>query len=1045
MNEMSRDFPSMTTMHDRTVAEVVFDFLRNKGMTKVFGNPGSTELPMFVNLPDDFSYVLGLQESLAVAMADAHAQVTRRPAFVNLHSAAGLGHALGNLYTAFRNRVPLVVTTGQQTRDLLPHDPFLFNESPTEFPKPYVKWAVEPARPEDVPAAIARAYYIAIQPPMGPVLVSVPLSDWAHPCPPLMPRDVDPVIGPNPEALARLSDRLEAARDPVIVVGASVDIDGGFDAVVALAERLQARVFASPMSSRCSFPERHPLFGGFLPAHQPALQRTLGDTDFVLVLGAPVFTYHFPGTGGHLPQGAELCLVSDDPRQTAGAATGMSILSNTRLAAEGLLERLRQRPSRRIGPARTVERVKQPGAITQAFFLQTLADVRSPDTIIVEEAPSARDAMHDHLPIERAGGFFTTASGGLGYGLPASVGAALAQPGAKVIAVMGDGSSLYSIQSLWSAAEYDADLLVIVLNNGGYSVLRGIAEKSGGAQVDGVDIGHVDFVDIARAQGVDATRCADAATLEGCLRDLLARKGPHLLEIMINDRAAATKPEKAEAAPKQEESTMNVVARTAGSGAAALSAPEKFFIGRWVEPISKYTTKVVSPSTEEEIFSYPEAGAADMDRAVAAARDAYDNGPWPRMAPSERARYLRKVADILTRRLDDIATAWTTQVGAPIMLTRKLVGQNPTLFNYYADLIETYGFVDERRRDDGGKVKVVKEPVGVCAAITPWNAPMVLLSYKIAAGLAAGCTFVAKPSPETPLEAYILAEAIEEAGLPAGVFNLVPSGREGGDHLVRHKGIDKVAFTGSTGAGKHIAAVCAERLARVSLELGGKSAAVLLDDADFAAALPSLMVYTMPITGQVCFSLTRILVPESREKEFLDMYVGAVRNIKVGDPFDPSTQMGPLTMARQRARVEGYIAAGRAGGATVACGGGRPKGLDKGFYVEPTVFTGVTPEMKIVQEEIFGPVVSVLTYRDEEDAVAKANNSVFGLNASVYSADPERGYAVARRMRAGNVTVNGMIVDPKQPFGGFKESGMGREGGPEGLDNYLETKTIHFA
>ncbi len=475
-------------------------------------------------------------------------------------------------------------------------------------------------------------------------------------------------------------------------------------------------------------------------------------------------------------------------------------------------------------------------------------------------------------------------------------------------------------------------------------------------------------------------------------------------------------------------------------------APERFFIGgRWLEPISRQTLKVVSPSTEELLFSYPEAGPADIDRAVAAARDAFDNGPWPRMSTSERAAALRRVADNLTARLDEIANAWTVQVGAPISLTKKLVGQNPTLFRYYADLIEKYPFVDERKRDDGGRVRVVREPVGVCAAITPWNAPLVLLSYKIAAGLAAGCTMVAKPSPETPLEAYILAECIEQAGLPPGVFNIVPAGREGGDYLVRHKGIDKVAFTGSTAAGKHIAAACADRLARVSLELGGKSAAVLLDDADFKAALPSLMVYTMPITGQVCFSLTRILVPERREKEFLDMYLGAVSGIKVGDPMDPATQMGPLTMSRQRDRVEGYIRTGRAEGARIACGGGRPKGLDRGYYVEPTVFASVTPEMKIVQEEIFGPVVSVLTYRDENDAVAKANNSQFGLNASVYTADVERGYRIARRVRSGNVTINGMIVDPKQPFGGFKQSGMGREGGPEGLDNYVETKTIHYA
>jgi aldehyde dehydrogenase (NAD+) len=487
---------------------------------------------------------------------------------------------------------------------------------------------------------------------------------------------------------------------------------------------------------------------------------------------------------------------------------------------------------------------------------------------------------------------------------------------------------------------------------------------------------------------------------------------------------------------------VNVMHRPAESP----KAPERFFIGgRWIDPISRQTLKVVSPVTEELLMSYPEAGPADIDRAVSAARDAFDKGPWPRLSPAERAGHLRRVAQLLTERLDEIAHAWTLQVGAPISLTRKLVGQNPTLFNYYADLIETYPFVDDRHRDGGGKVKVVKEPVGVCAAITPWNAPLVLLSYKVSAALAAGCTIVAKPSPETPLEAYILAECIEKAGLPEGVFNIVPAGREGGDYLVRHKDIDKVAFTGSTAAGKHIAAVCAERLARVSLELGGKSAAVLLDDADLQAALPSLMVYTMPITGQVCFSLTRVLVPERREKEFLDLYLGAVAGIKVGDPMDPATQMGPLTMARQRQRVEAYITAGRAEGAQIACGGGRPRGLQRGYYVEPTVFTQVTQHMRIVREEIFGPVVSVLTYRDEEEALAKANDTQYGLSGAVYTADPQRGYEMARRMRTGSVTINGMIVDPKHPFGGFKQSGMGREGGPEGLDNYLESKTIHFA
>ncbi len=477
-----------------------------------------------------------------------------------------------------------------------------------------------------------------------------------------------------------------------------------------------------------------------------------------------------------------------------------------------------------------------------------------------------------------------------------------------------------------------------------------------------------------------------------------------------------------------------------------LKAPDQFFInGDWVAPATDRRIDVISPVTEEPLLSYPEAAPADIDRAVAAARTAFDHGPWPHIPVRDRAAALRRVASLITERLDEIAWAWTTQVGAPISLTRKLVPQNATLFSHYADLIESYPFCDTRHRDDGGEVRVLREPVGVCAAISPWNAPMVLLSYKIAAGLAAGCTMVAKPSPETPLEAYILAECIETAGLPRGVFNLVPAGREGGDHLVRHRDVEKVAFTGSTAVGKHIMRVCSDRLARVSLELGGKSAAVLLPDADFAKALPSLMVYSMPITGQVCFSLTRLLVPEARKAEFLDVFLPAVRAIKLGDPSDPATQMGPLAMDRQRTRVEEYIAAGRAGGAMLACGGGRPRGFDTGYFVEPTVFTDVTPDMKIAQEEIFGPVVSVIGYSDEDDAARKANATPYGLNGAVYSADPERGFAFARRMRTGGLTVNGLIVDPKHPFGGYRESGMGREGGPEGLENYLEVKTVHMA
>jgi acyl-CoA reductase-like NAD-dependent aldehyde dehydrogenase len=478
----------------------------------------------------------------------------------------------------------------------------------------------------------------------------------------------------------------------------------------------------------------------------------------------------------------------------------------------------------------------------------------------------------------------------------------------------------------------------------------------------------------------------------------------------------------------------------------SIKSPLSFFIGgQWQKPATSGRLNVISPVTEEVVLTFAEAAPKDVDRAVAAAREAFDRGPWPRMSPQERGAALLKVAELLKARQPELAQLWTTQVGAAISFTRYVSGQPAELFEYYGKLIQSYPLVDERHRDNGGLVRVVKEPVGVVAAITPWNAPLVLLCYKVAAGLAAGCTIVAKPAPETPADAYILAECIEAAGLPPGVFNVIPAGRETGDYLIRHPDIDKISFTGSTVAGRHIAAVAAERFVRTSFELGGKSAAIVLDDADVGQVLKSLVPYSMPITGQVCFSLTRVLVPETRKQELLDAYVGAVKTVKVGDPQDPATQMGPLAMKRQLERVQGYIGKGKAEGATLVLGGGRPKGLDRGYFVEPTVFADVDSSMTIAREEIFGPVVSFITYKDVDDAVQKANSTMYGLHGAVYTPNAERGYEVARRVRAGSITVNGMIVDPKMPFGGFKQSGWGREGGLEGLEPYFELKTVYFA
>lgn len=532
MTEIRPMAPRAVASSASTVRDVVIQFLRDQGIDRVFGNPGSTELPMFADLPEGFGYVLGLQESVVVAMADGHAQATRRPAFVNLHSAAGLGHAMGAVLAAYRNGTPLVITTGQQSRHLLPHDPFLFAENAVDLPKPYVKWAIEPARAEDVPAAIARAFHIAQCAPMGPVLVSVPLDDWSAPARALPVRQVTGRTAPDPQALAALRADLDMARAPALVVGQGVDIDGGWYAVLALAERLQSPVWAAPLAARCGFPEDHPLFGGFLPAAQPAISDCLAGSDLVLVLGAPVFNYHYGTLPRHLPQGARLWLVTSDAKQAAGGATGDALLADCRLAAEALLPGLAQRADR---PAqRQVAPVACPAGITPEWFYQTLAAARDPQSIVVEEAPSARGALHDHFPITRPGGFFATSSGGLGYGLPAAVGVALSQPGPPTIAIIGDGSSLYSIQALWSAVEYGADLLVIILNNGGYAALRDFAASVQARRITGIDIGHMDFVALATAQGCPARRVRAGAELDATLREMLAETGPRLLDVILS-------------------------------------------------------------------------------------------------------------------------------------------------------------------------------------------------------------------------------------------------------------------------------------------------------------------------------------------------------------------------------------------------------------------------------------------------------------------------------------------------------------------------------
>ena len=515
-----------------TVREAVLSLLREFGLTTVFGNPGSTELPMFRQFPDDFRYVLGLQESVVVAMADGFAQARKDAALVNLHSAVGVGHALGSIFTAYKNQTPLLITAGQQARSILPFEPFLYSEQAAQLPKPYVKWSSEPARAADVPAAFARAYYVAMQPPRGPTFVSIPVDDWDRPCVPLTAREVSRTIAGDPVLLIRAAEALRAARRPVIIVGASVARDDAWNEAVALAEQHQAAVWVSPMSARNGFPERHPLFAGFLPADRAAIVARLQGTDFILALGAPVFTYHVEGHGPHIPDGSTLVQLTDDPGAAAWCPVGTSIVTNLKL---GILALLAYPPATQRSPPAVAPRPDPLPAdrLSDRYLLQQIAALRPADSIIVEEAPSSRGPMHDYLPILERDTFHTCASGGLGHGLPAAVGVALARPGRKVIGLLGDGSAMYAIQGLWSAAELALPIAFIIINNSSYRALEDFGRHFDIEILPGVKLPHIDFCGLAASQGVKGIRVDRCEHLDAALREIFAAEVPMLLEVGV--------------------------------------------------------------------------------------------------------------------------------------------------------------------------------------------------------------------------------------------------------------------------------------------------------------------------------------------------------------------------------------------------------------------------------------------------------------------------------------------------------------------------------
>ncbi|MFE9400794.1 aldehyde dehydrogenase [Streptomyces sp. NPDC006530] len=469
-----------------------------------------------------------------------------------------------------------------------------------------------------------------------------------------------------------------------------------------------------------------------------------------------------------------------------------------------------------------------------------------------------------------------------------------------------------------------------------------------------------------------------------------------------------------------------------------------FIGGELTDPLGSDVIEVISPHTEQVIGRVPHACRADVDRAVAAAREAFDSGPWARATPEERIEVVSRIKDAILARHEEIARCISAQNGSPYSWSVLAQALGAMMVWDSALTVARQFPYEERRSGALGPLLVRREPVGVVAAVVPWNVPQFVAAAKLGPALLTGCSVILKPSPETPLDAYILGEIAAEAGLPEGVLSILPADREVSEYLVGHPGVDKVSFTGSVAAGKRVMEVAARNLTRVTLELGGKSAAVILADADLESTVSGVASAAWMNNGQACVAQTRILAPRARYEEFAEAFAAAAGALVVGDPLDPATQVGPLVAERQRQRSLDYIRIGQEEGAKILTGGGRPAGLERGWYVEPTLFGGVDNTMRIAREEIFGPVICLLPYGDEAEALRIANDSEYGLSGSVWTGDVEHGIDFGRRVRTGTFNVNTFSLDMLGPFGGYKSSGLGREFGPEGFGEYLEHKMIHL-
>lgn len=1024
-----------------TVRDGFFEVLRSTGMTTVFSNPGSTEIPLVARWPPDIDFVLCLHEGSAVGAAAGWAVGSDGVGLALVHTTAGYANAIGAVATARANRIPLVLVVGQQDRRHLANQPFLTGEL-DGLAGTYPVFVATPTLASDVPGLVARARHEALL-ARGPAVVIVPMDDWLQPydatARPAAPRELRSSSGVDEELCSMVADRLRAATSPVLVAGAGADDSSTWCALESLARSLGSRVWQEPFGSRAGFRQDSPIFAGHLPSGRSGVRSALSGHDLVLVVGTAALRQYSFEEGELFAAGVDVIVLTDDRSEATRSVADLVVFTSL----PGFCQRLAESvidPARSAGQGQSLDaesphpaprdRSDRGDPLVASDVFEALRARLAPDTIILEESPSSRRDLQDTLPARQPLTFLSAAMGGLGFALPAAIGLRMAKPTTPVVAVIGDGSSLYSFQGLWTAHKYGVGALFVILSNGGYAIMDRLTDGAGGVS-PWPDFDEVNIAKLAESLGCPAQRVDSRDSLDELLDTVVptlsSRTSPLVLDVALTSSRPKNRPLPLRHT-RVKESNMALI---------GTDWNDNIFVDGWVAGAGGRIT-VTSPGTGATLGVVGAAAPSDVAQAAAAASRAQRE--WAARSPIERAAVLRRAGALWEEHSEELAD-WIVRESGSIPPKAALEVATAAQECYEAAGLPSHPLGEVLPSNEDRWSFARRRPAGVVTVIAPFNFPLILSIRSVAPALALGNAVLLKPDPRTTVCGGVaLVEVFRAAGLPDGLLQLLPGGREVGEAMISAPEVRVVSFTGSTTAGRAVGALGAQHLKRTHLELGGNSALIVLPGADMKKAVSAGAFGSFMHQGQICMTTGRHLVHESIHEEYVDALAATADHLPVGDPASGHVALGPIIDQGQLDKIDQLVQHSVSAGARLAAGG-----KHEGLFYRPTVLADVTGDMPAWQEEIFGPVAPVRSFSSSEEAAALAQESDYGLSLGILG-DVGEAMKLADAIPSGIIHINEQTVadEANAPFGGVAGSGTGSRfgGAAANIEAFTETQWL---